>query len=156
MRSVSWGSELPPPHLGPSTRQRGDRRPQRRIGCQHAVSAVAMPAWRWNQGRQTLDQFERGEHQADATARAWLDAFIDQVLGIDFTQSLQRKGRPGAIPQQAFQALPVRRLDAHAGIEREAPAVIPGAHGLRVFPLEQTAPGQRAQKAETDLGLYSG
>ena len=37
---------------------------------------------------------------------------------------------------------------------REAPAVIPGAHGLRAFPLEQTAPGQRTQETDTYLGLY--
>ena len=53
------------------------------------------------------------------------DALIDQVLGIDFTQSLQCEGRSGAVAQQAFQALAVVRFDAHAGIEGEAPTVIP-------------------------------
>ena len=48
------------------------------------------------------------------------------------------------------------RFDAHAGIEREASAVIPGAHGLRVLPLEQTAPAQRMQETQAHLGLYFG
>jgi len=76
-----------------------------------------MPARRWNQGRQAIEQFKRGQHQCDATTRARLDALIDQMLGIDFPQSLQGKGRPGAIAQQTFQAFPVLRFDTHAGIE---------------------------------------
>ena len=87
-------------------------------------TSVARPRRRRDQGRQTLDQFERGQHQADAAARARLDALIDQVLGIDFTQPFQRKGRSGAIAQQSLQALAVGCFDAHAGIERETPAVI--------------------------------
>jgi len=47
-----------------STETVSDRR------CLDPVVAVAMPArWR-NQGCQTLDQFERGQHQADAAARS--------------------------------------------------------------------------------------
>jgi hypothetical protein len=47
---------------GSAACQRGDRRAQRRVGRQHSVVAVAMPAWRWDQGSETLDQFERGKH----------------------------------------------------------------------------------------------
>jgi len=43
------------------------------------------------------------------------------------------------------------RLDA--GIEREASAVIPFAHGLGVFPFEQTATGQRPQQTGAAPGL---
>jgi hypothetical protein len=53
------------------------------------------------------------------------------------TQSLQGKGRPGTVAQQAFQAWLVVSLDTHAGIEGDPPAVIPLAHGLGVFPFEQ-------------------
>jgi hypothetical protein len=55
----------------------------------------SLPAgWR-NQRRQLLDQFEwGGQHQPNAAARSRLDALIDQALCIDFTQPLQRKGRP--------------------------------------------------------------
>ena len=78
--------------------------------------------------RETLDQFEWGQHQVDTAACSRLDAFIDQALCIDFTQPLQREGRPGAIAQQALQAHVIVRFYAHAGIERETPAVIPGAY----------------------------
>jgi hypothetical protein len=40
----------------------GDSRASRRIGRQHSAVAVAMPAWRSDQGGETLDQFERGKH----------------------------------------------------------------------------------------------
>jgi len=43
-----------------------------------------------------------------------LDALIDRALRIDFTQSFQRKGRPGAIAQQALEALAVMRFGANA------------------------------------------
>ena len=115
-----------------------------------------MSARRWDQCGQAIEQFKRGEHQRDAAARARLDALIDEVLRIDFTQPLQRKGRPGAVTQQTLQALAVIRFDAHAGIHREAPGVLPGAHRLRVFALEQSTPGSRTQNTPTHLGLDFG
>ena len=115
-----------------------------------------MPAWRRDQGRQTLDQFEWGQHQADAAARSRLDALIDQVLGIDFTQPFQREGRPGAVAQQALQAQAIVRFDAHAGIERETPTVIPGAHRRGVFAFEHSAAGENAQQTVAHLGLNLG
>ena len=78
---------------------------------------MPMTARGWNQRRQTLDQFERRQHQADATAGTRLDALIDQVFGVDFTQALEREGRASAIPQQTFQTRAVGAFDAHAGVE---------------------------------------
>jgi hypothetical protein len=60
----------------------------------------------------------QAKNQRNAAARSWLDALIDQVLGIDFTQPFQREGRPRAVAQQPLQALAVFRLDAHADIKR--------------------------------------
>ena len=100
-----------------------------------------MPArWR-NQCRQTLDQFEWGQHPADAAARSRFDTLIDQVLGIDFTLPFQREGRARAAAQQALQAQAIVRFYAHAGIVGDAPAVIPGAHRLGVFAFEHSAAG---------------
>jgi hypothetical protein len=48
------------------------------------------------------------------------------------------------------------RLDAHAGIQREAPRVLPGAHRLSVFALDQSAPGSRTQQTPAHLGLDFG
>ena len=67
------------------------------MGRQHPEMAVTMSARRWDQGRQAIEQFGRGQHPRDAATRARLDALIDQGLRIDFTQPFQRKGRPSAI-----------------------------------------------------------
>jgi hypothetical protein len=114
---------------------------------------MPMTARRRNQRRQTLDQFERCEHQADAAAGTRLDALVDQVFGVDFTQALQRKGRASAVAQQPFQARAVGAFDAHAGVEREAATMRPVRHRLGVFRIEHTASGQRAQQTAADLGM---
>jgi len=113
---------------------------------------MPMSARRRNQRRQTLDQFERCEHQADAAAGTRLDALVDQVFGVDFTPTLQREGRASAIPQQPFQARAVGAFDAHAGVECEAATMRPVCHRLGVFRLKHTASGQRAQQTAADLG----
>lgn len=53
-----------------------------------------------------------------------------------------------------FLAFTVLCLDAHTGVEREAPAVFPNSHGLCVFPLKHTTPGQPTQETDAVLGLY--
>lgn len=105
-----------------------------------------MPAWWWDQGGQTLDQFEWGQHQAGAAAPSRLDALIDQVLDIDFTQPFQREGRPRAVAQQPLQALAVMRFDVDACIKGEAPTVIPATHRRGVFAFEHSAAGEHAQQ----------
>jgi len=66
------------------------------------------------------------------------------VLGIDGTPSFQREGRPGTVTQQTLQIQAIVCFDAYAGIKREASSVLPGTHGLHVFALEQSAPGERS------------
>jgi hypothetical protein len=131
--------------------ERSDLPPQRRVRCQHPVVTMPMSAWRRNQRRQTLDQFEGREHEADAAAGTRLDALVDQVFGVDFTPALQREGRASAIPQQTFQTRAVGALDAQAGVEREAATMRPVRHRLGVFRLEHTAADQRAQQTAADL-----
>ncbi|EXI65067.1 MAG: hypothetical protein AW08_03520 [Candidatus Accumulibacter adjunctus] len=90
--------------------------------------------WR-NQRRQALDQFERRQHRSDAAAAACFDAFMDQMVGVDFTQTLQREGGASTVAQQPFQALAVGRFDAQPSVERQAVTVIPARHRLGVFRL---------------------
>ena len=71
---------------------------------------------------------------------------MDQVFGVDFTQTLQRKGGSSAMRQQPFQVLAVRRFETHASVEREAAIVIPVRHRLGICRLEHSAAGQRAQQ----------
>jgi hypothetical protein len=88
--------------------------PQRRVGCQHPVLTMLKSARGRNQRRQTLDQLERRQHQAVAAAGTQLDALIDQVVGVDFTPTIQRDGRASAadVPDRA-----VGPFDAYAGVE---------------------------------------
>jgi len=66
------------------------------------------------------------------------------MLGVEFTQPFQRKGGPGAIPQQTFQAIAFVGLDAYLCIDREAAAVFPLGHHLRIVRRQQAAPQGRA------------
>jgi len=75
------------------------------------------------------------------------------MLGIDFTQALQREGRAGSIPQQTRQSVALVRLDVHLGIDGEAAAVFPVRHGLRVVRRQQPAPLDGPQQPSPDGGL---
>lgn len=44
----------------------------------------------------------------------------------------------------------------HGSVERKPTAVLPGAHRLRVFALEQSAPGSHTQQTPVHLGLDVG
>jgi len=115
-----------------------------------------MAARRRNQRRQTVEQLLRCPHQADAATRPRLHALIDQVLGIDFTQALQRKCRTGAVAQQTLQTLALVGLDAHLGIHREAATVLPLAHHLHIVGRQQDAPLSRAQQSTPHSRLNLG
>jgi len=45
-------------------------------------------------------------------------------------------------------------IDAHAGIQGKAAAVVPRLHLFAIFSFEQTAPHERPQDAAADLSLY--
>jgi len=75
------------------------------------------------------------------------------MLGIDFTQVLQRKGRTGAVAQQPFQSVALVSLDAHLGIDREAAAVFPRGHHLRIVRRQQAAPLDGPQQPSPYGGL---
>jgi hypothetical protein len=75
-------------------------------------------------------------------------AFIDQMVGVDFTRTLQREGGVSALAQLPFQALAVGRFDAHAGIEREAATVLPVRHRLGVCQLEHNEHNTHRNEAQ--------
>ena len=58
-----------------------------------------------------------------------LHALTEQMPGVEFKQSLHRKGRAGAIPQPTLQTVALVRLDAHPGIDPEAASVFPHGRG---------------------------
>lgn len=51
-----------------------------------------------------------------------------------------------------FRARAAMRFDTYAGIEGEAPAVIPSAHRLGALAFEHCAAGKNAQQTVADLG----
>jgi len=63
-----------------------------------------MPTRRRDQCRQTVDQFERRQEQADTAAGAGLEALVDQMFGVDLAQSFEREDRTGAVAEQALKA----------------------------------------------------
>jgi len=109
-----------------------------------------MFAWWRDQCRETIEELQRGRHQAHA---AGLHALVDQMPGVDFAQPFQRKGGPGAIPQQTFQTAALVGLDAYLCIDREAAAVLPLGHHLRVLRRQEAAPQGRVQQSSAHGGL---
>ena len=69
-----------------------------------------------------------------------------------FTQSFQCEGRSGAVAQQTLQAQAIVRFYAHAGIDREAPTVLPGAHRCGLLALEHPAAAENPQQTLAHLG----
>jgi len=106
-----------------------------------------MAAWWRDQCRETIEEWHRRLHQADAALWAGLDALVDQMPGVGFTQAFQRKGRACAIPQQPFKTAALVSLDAYVSIDREAAAVFPLGRHLRVVRRQQPALQGRAQQS---------
>jgi hypothetical protein len=81
---------------------------------------------------QTVDELERGEGERDAPVGRGLREMVEETLGVIGValQALEREWAARAAPEQALQARPVRGLDPHAGIDREATAVAPATHAL--------------------------
>ena len=95
-----------------------------------------MRARRWHQCGDAVDQFQRREHQVSLFATGLrLGAVVDQI-STALAQTLHRKRRPGAIPQQALQPCAVLALDTDTGTDRK-PAVLVGQHLFGVKALNQ-------------------
>ena len=74
-------------------------------------------------------------------------------------EPLQREERPSTVAQQPFQTGPVQAFDSDRGIQREAPAVVPTGHVLRIGRVESAGRGrtsavrERAPAASPRRGL---
>ena len=132
-RRSSWG-------------ERGDGGAQGRVGCQHAVVAVAVGPRRRDECGEAVEQLQRGEAQRSGAAGTGWRCFVEQVLRVKFVQPVQGERWPGAIAQQALTSGTVSGLDAHRGVDREAAAVFPCRHHLRVLCRQQAAPHEPAQQ----------
>ena len=113
-------------------------------------------AGRQDQHDDTSDQIQRRADDLGAPIPACLGEAAEQPLGDGFLQPVDGRGSTVAVAQQAFQVLSVVSCDAHARVQREPAAVVPGLHfptglGLRVDP--PTAHECR-KGATADLGLH--
>ncbi len=97
-----------------------------------AAAGLVLPALRQAQDDR-VEQLHRGQQQTHAATRAGFHALIHQMLGVNLAQPFQREGWPGTVPQQTLLTFTVVCLDAHPWPDREAAAVFPCGHGLRVF-----------------------
>ena len=72
-RGPGWCAAARPP-VG------GGGQAQRRMGCQHTVVAVAVPAWRRDQGGEMVDERQRGGGQRGASVALWLRQTLDDPV----------------------------------------------------------------------------
>jgi hypothetical protein len=89
--------------------------------------AVAMDPGRRKDRGQAVQKLESGEAQGGAAGGIGFRQEVEDLVGAsaDEVEPVECKGRPGTIPDQPFQALPVGGLDTDAGVETEPTAVIP-------------------------------
>jgi hypothetical protein len=117
---------------------------------------AAEQARRREQRGQPAEQFERCQAQLGAPIGLGLGQAIDELVVADLLEPLQCKGRAGAITQQPFQPGAVGAFDAHCGIQRETPAVVPARHVARNGWVERSGAGEPAQHASARLLLHRG
>ena len=103
-----------------------------------------------DQGREVVDELQRGEGQRGGPVALGLGQAIEDPLIVDLFDALKGEGRAGAIAQQPFQSGPVVAGDAHASVEREA-AVVPHKHVAGVIGIEQAVAGEPVEHAAADL-----
>ena len=153
-------------------RQRRDGFPQPVIRREYSVIAMPVLPRRRDEIGEPVEELKRRE--LDDAAHPWsrglsAAAGADPVGGFmpwkrvahardaaarvaDHGEPLERKGRPGAIPQQVFQALKVARhiavdeRDPHTRIDGK-PAVLPGEHGGSRRSVEQVSEPEPADHA---------
>ena len=134
--------------LGPGR----DQRPQRSVGGEDPMVAVAMDAgWGEDLG-QAIQELEGRETQGGSAGGSGLGQEVEDLVGTaaDEVEPVESEGRPGTIPNEPFQSLAVGGLDADAGIEAEPAAVIPAEHVLSVVGLQEAVAPKMAQDPFSD------
>jgi hypothetical protein len=121
--------------LGPGR----DQRPQRSVGGEDPVVAVAVDAGRGEDRGQAVQELESGETEGGAARGVGLGQEVEDLVGAadDEVEPFERKRRPGAIPDEALQSSPVGGLDADAGVQAKPATVIPGEHVFGVVGLQE-------------------
>jgi hypothetical protein len=81
---------------------------------------------------EAVEELEGRETQRGPACGVGLGQDVEDLVGtaIDEAEAFESEGRPGAIPEEAFEAVAVGGLDANTPIQTESPAVIPAEHIL--------------------------
>ena len=72
-----------------------NRRPQRRVQCQHAEVTMSTFPW-WLDQSQLVAQFEQGQDKITASVRQQLGRMVDESIQVQLLQSFTSKLRPRA------------------------------------------------------------
>ena len=125
----------------------GDQRSQGRIGGEDAVVAVAMDAgWRKNRG-QAVQELQSGEAQRGTAGGIGLGEDVENLVGAAANQVEPVEGErtPGTVADEALQTGAVGGLDADAGVQAKAAAVIPREHILCLMGFQEAVASEVAE-----------
>ena len=133
----------------------GDEGLQGCIGCEDAVVAVAVNVGRREEVCETVQELQRRESEGGAARGIGFGQDVEDLIGsvADEVQPFEGEGRLGAVADEALEGVAVGGLDADAGVEAEAAAVIPGEHVGGLVGLEQAMAAEVAQDAGADGAL---
>ena len=132
-------------------------RTQGGVRREHAVIAMQMPARRWNEPRQPVEQFQRRQRDLPATVRARLVEGIDQALAvIRLRQPFGGPAWPRAIAQQALQRRAIIGSDTDRRVDRESAAVVPCGHVLGGLRVQHAMPAVGRQHPPSHPRLHPG
>ena len=110
-------------------------RAQGGVRREYAVIAMQMPARRWNEARQPVEQFQRRQRDLPASVRARLVEWVDQALAVvRLRQPFGCPAWPRAVAQQALQRRAIIGSDTDRRVDRESAAVVPCGHVLARLP----------------------
>ena len=108
----------------------GDKGPQGGIGSEGPMVAVAVNA-RWGKDvGEAIQKLQGGEPEGGTSSGIGAREAVEDLVGAaaDQVEAFVGEGRPGAIPDEAFEARAVRGLYADAPVKAEPTAVIPFEH----------------------------
>jgi hypothetical protein len=104
---------------------------------------------------EAVQELQGGEAQCGAAGGIGFRQEVENLVGaaINEVETVESEGRPGAIPNEAFQALPVGGLDTNASIQTEPSAVLPSEHVLGLVGLQEAVAPKMAQDPFSDRVL---
>ena len=106
--------------------------------------------------RQTVQQFQRGEDQLGAAIEGRLAQAVDELLVVQAAEALLGQWGPGAVADQALEAVAVPARDLDLGVDRPAAGVVGRVESVDGQVVEVAVAVQPAQAAAADLGLDGG